>query len=230
MMPTYPACQVAKRACHATCSTPLVRTRRSIGVIRVNELHLVGVPFKIAFTAQPFETELGGARHSGRLTDPRVHVHKNDRFSTLYLCAEPAVRPSVAPPGSTSLGTRHRKAQRPLFSDWAPALVIARGRNIGEAHPHSRTCRTLNGAGDDLLQSHRAIDDVMKRPEQLPPAPPRPGVRAADWRGSVSRLKTEGSEAQSGPPRRTIKGEELPPRPLAFRPLSLALTSPASSH
>ena len=43
--------------------------------------------------------------------------------------------------------------------------------------------------GDDLLQSHRAIDDVMKRPEQLPPAPPRPGVRAADWRGSVSRLK-----------------------------------------
>jgi hypothetical protein len=62
MMPTYPACQVGKRACHATCSTPLVRTRRSIGLIRVNELHLVGVPFKIAFTAQPFETELGGAR------------------------------------------------------------------------------------------------------------------------------------------------------------------------
>jgi hypothetical protein len=28
--------------------------------------------------------------------------------------------------------------------------------------------------GDDLLQSHRAIDDVMKRPQQLPPAPPRP--------------------------------------------------------
>jgi hypothetical protein len=52
-----------------------------------------------------------------RSTRPRVHVQKNDRFSPLYLCAEPAVRPSVAPPGSTSLGTRHQKAQRPLFSD-----------------------------------------------------------------------------------------------------------------
>ena len=39
---------------------------------------------------------------------------------------------------------------------------IAENRDIEWAH------------GDDLLQSHRAIDDVMKRPEQLPPAPPRP--------------------------------------------------------
>jgi len=54
--------------------------------------------------------------------------------------------------------------------------------------------------GDDLLQSHRAIDDVMKRPEQLPPAPPRPGVRAADWRGSVSRLKTEAQRLKAGRP------------------------------
>jgi hypothetical protein len=158
-------------------------------VIRVNELHLVGVPFKIACTAQPFETELGGVRHSGRLTDPRVHVQKNDRFSTLYLCAEPAVRPSVAPPGSTSLGTRHRKAQRPLFSDWAPALVIARRRNIGEAHPHSRTCRTLNGARG----RSPAVASRDRRRHEAPRA--APAGAAAPWRTSGG-LARERKQAQ----------------------------------
>ena len=57
---------------------PIIRPQLSIGVIRVNPPHPVGVPSKIALTtASRFETEAGAARRQ-RLADPRVHVQKND--------------------------------------------------------------------------------------------------------------------------------------------------------
>jgi hypothetical protein len=81
MMPTCSACPVSTPLITRR-ATPLVRTRRSIRVILVNGRHLAGVRFKIALTASPFKTELGARpTDSGRLTGPRVHLQKNDRFS-----------------------------------------------------------------------------------------------------------------------------------------------------
>jgi hypothetical protein len=75
MTPTCPACHVANRGCHAMRCTHFIRAQLSIGGIRVNPPHLVGVPSKLAWTtASPFETEAGAARRhreACRLTRPR---------------------------------------------------------------------------------------------------------------------------------------------------------------
>ena len=85
MMPTCPARHVANRGCHAMRCTPFTRAPLSIGVIRFNPPHLVGVPFKLALTtASPFETEAGAAR---RHREPSKVKFFSPRPLHVYRCS-----------------------------------------------------------------------------------------------------------------------------------------------